>query len=260
MAASWAPRRNCYDGRGAGAGLGHASGPRDFVLAGGAVADRRLGGRRYALDAEEASGDGEWPVVEVTEQGVDWVGTFCLRFLHVLCAELASVGVPAESAISLCEARCHRDPGLADHWLDFAELLEPEGRAAEIDATLAAALRAATPPTPALMLAIGMRAVRIGDQEGALRAFSDAIALEPIGARDDDARLDAAALVSVRRPSGATRPRSRRPALSSVRPRWPRRRSARRSAGRARRAVRITPPVQRLAPAQASRARGRSIG
>ncbi len=154
-------------------------------------------GRRYALDAEEASGDGEWPVVEVTEQGVDRVGTSCLRFLHVLCAELASVGVPGESAISLCEARCHRDPGLADHWLDFAELLEPEGRAAEIDATLAAALRAATPPTPALMLAIGMRAVRVGDQEGALRAFSDAIALEPIGARDDDARLDAAALVSV---------------------------------------------------------------
>jgi tetratricopeptide (TPR) repeat protein len=154
-------------------------------------------GRRYALDAEEASGDGEWPVVEVTEQGVDRVGTSCLRFLHVLCAELASVGVPGESAISLCEARCHRDPGLADHWLDFAELLEPEGRAAEIDATLAAALRAATPPTPALMLAIGMRAVRVGDHEGALRAFSDAIALEPIGARDDDARLDAAALVSV---------------------------------------------------------------
>ena len=159
------------------------------------IVDR--GGRRYALDAEEASGDGEWPVVEVTEQGVDRVGTSCLRFLHVLCAELASVGLPGESAISLCEARCHRDPGLADHWLDFAELLEPEGRAAEIDATLAAALRAATPPTPALMLAIGMRAVRVGDHEGALRAFSDAIALEPIGARDDDARLDAAALVSV---------------------------------------------------------------
>jgi tetratricopeptide (TPR) repeat protein len=154
-------------------------------------------GRRYALDAEEANGDGEWPVVEVAEQGVDRVGTSCLRFLHVLCAELAATGVPGESAIALCEARCHRDPGLADHWLDFAELLEPEGRAAEIDATLAAALRAATPPTPALMLAIGMRAVRAGDQDGALRAFSDAIALEPIGARDDDARLDAAALVSV---------------------------------------------------------------
>ena len=90
-------------------------------------------GRRYALDAEEASSDGEWPVVEVTEQGVDRVGTSFLRFLHVLCAELAAVGVPGESAIALCEERCQRDPGLADHWLDFAELLEPEGRAAEID-------------------------------------------------------------------------------------------------------------------------------
>lgn len=159
------------------------------------VVDRA--GRRFALDAEEASGDGEWPVVEVTEQGVDRVGTSFLRFVNVLCAELAAAGVPTESPLALAEARCQRDPGLADHWLDFAELLEPEGRAAEIDATLAAALRAATPPTPALMLAIGMRAVRKGDADGALRAFSDAIALDPIGARDDDARLDAAALVSV---------------------------------------------------------------
>ncbi len=159
------------------------------------VVDRA--GRRFALDAEEASGDGEWPVVEVTEQGVDRVGTSLLRFVNVLCAELAAAGVPGESPIALAEARCQRDPGLADHWLDFAEMLEPEGRVSEIDATLAAALRAATPPTPALMLAVGMRAVRKGDSDGALRAFSDAIALDPIGARDDDARLDAAALVSV---------------------------------------------------------------
>ena len=159
------------------------------------VADRT--GRRYALDAEEANGDGEWPVVEVTERGVDRVGTSFLRFLHVLCAELATGGVAGEAAVALAETRCQRDPGLADHWLDFAELLEPAGRAEEIDATLASALLAATPPTPALMLAIGMRAVRGGDDDGALRAFSDAIALEPVGARDDDARLDAAALVSV---------------------------------------------------------------
>lgn len=159
------------------------------------VADRT--GRRYALDAEEANGDGEWPVVEVTERGVDRVGTSFLRFLHVLCAELATGGVAGEAAVALAETRCQRDPGLADHWLDFAELLEPAGRAEEIDATLASALLAATPPTPALMLAIGMRAVRGGDNDGALRAFSDAIALEPVGARDDDARLDAAALVSV---------------------------------------------------------------
>ena len=175
------------------------------------VAERA--GRRYALDAEEASGDGEWPVVEVTEHGVDRVGTSFLRFLHVLCAELAAGSAAGDVAIALAETRCRRDPGHADHWLDLAELLDAAGRATEIDAALAAALRAATPATPALMLAIGMRAVRAGVQEGApraaenslradneekaLRAFKDAIALEPVGARDDDARLDAAALVFV---------------------------------------------------------------
>jgi tetratricopeptide (TPR) repeat protein len=177
------------------------------------VAERA--GRRYALDAEEASGDGEWPVVEVTEHGVDRVGTSFLRFLHVLCAELAAGSVAGEAAIALAETRCRRDPGHADHWLDLAELLDAAGRASEIDAALASALRAATPPTPALLLAIGMRAVRAGSHEGALRAddsakalraddsekalraFKDAIALEPVGARDDDARLDAAALVFV---------------------------------------------------------------
>jgi tetratricopeptide (TPR) repeat protein len=168
------------------------------------VAERA--GRRYALDAEEASGDGEWPVVEVTEHGVDRVGTSFLRFLHVLCAELAAGSAAGDAAIALAETRCQRDPGHADHWLDLAELLDAAGRATEIDAALAAALRAATPPTPALMLAIGMRAVRAGSTDGslraeaeekALRAFRDAIALEPVGARDDDARLDAAALVFV---------------------------------------------------------------
>src|SRR5262245_40758309 len=159
------------------------------------VAERA--GRRYALDAEEASGDGEWPVVEVTESGVDRVGTSFLRFLHVLCAELAAGSAVGEAAIALAETRCRRDPGHADHWLDLAELLEAAGRTAEIDATLAAALRAATPPTPGLMLAIGMRALEAGDEEAAFRAYRDAIALEPVGARDDDARLDAAALVHV---------------------------------------------------------------
>jgi tetratricopeptide (TPR) repeat protein len=156
------------------------------------------GGRRYALDAEEARSDGEWPVVEVGESGIDRVGTSFLRFVHVVCAELAA-GATAEdrAAVTLGEERCRRDPGHADNWLDLAELLEQAGREPEIDAVLAAALRAATPPTPALLLAVGMRAVRADDWEAALRGFSDAIALEPIGARDDDARLDAAALVFV---------------------------------------------------------------
>lgn len=156
------------------------------------------GGRRFALDAEEASSDGEWPVVEIGDRGIDRVGTSFLRFVHVVCAELAA-GSVAEggAALALGEERCRRDPGHADHWLDLAELLEHAGREPEIDAVLASALRAATPPTPALLLAVGMRAARAGDWEAALRGFSDAIALEPIGARDDDARLDAAALVYV---------------------------------------------------------------
>jgi tetratricopeptide (TPR) repeat protein len=156
------------------------------------------GGRRYALDAEEASADGEWPVVEIGETGVDRVGTSFLRFVHVVCAELAVGGVAEDrAAVALGEERCRRDPGHADNWLDLAELLEQAGREKEIDGVLASALRAATPPTPALLLAVGMRAVRSDDWEAALRGFSDAIALEPIGARDDDARLDAAALVYV---------------------------------------------------------------
>ena len=159
------------------------------------IADRS--GHRYALDAEEASGDGEWPVVEVTERGVDRVGTSLLRFVHVLCAEVAAGTVTGEAAIALAETRCERDPGHADHWLDLADLLEGAGRAGEVEAALAAGLRAATPATPALMLAIGLRAVRNNDETAALRSFRDAIALEAVGARDDDARLDAAALVYV---------------------------------------------------------------
>jgi tetratricopeptide (TPR) repeat protein len=155
-------------------------------------------GRRYALDAEEANSDGEWPVVEIGDRGIDRVGTSFLRFVHVVCAELA-VGGLAEgaAAVGLGEERCRRDPGHADHWLDLAELLEHAGREPEIDGVLASALRASTPPTPALLLAVGMRSARAGDWEAALRGFSDAVALEPIGARDDDARLDAAALVYV---------------------------------------------------------------
>jgi tetratricopeptide (TPR) repeat protein len=199
-------------GGGPGAGLATGAGAR-WPVGLWPVAERA--GRRYALDAEEANGDGEWPVVEVTEHGVDRVGTSHLRFLHVLCAELAAGSSAGDAAIALAETRCRRDPGHADHWLDLAELLDAAGRASEIDAALASALRAATPPTPALLLAIGMRAVRAGssagtpradyptstlradDAEKALRAFKDAIALEPVGARDDDARLDAAALVFV---------------------------------------------------------------
>ena len=163
------------------------------------------GGRLFALDAEEANADGEWPVVEVSERGVDRVGTSFLRFLHVLAAELAAAPgwhrpTPKPAGVarrSLAQERCRRDPGLADHWLDLADLQERGRARRRIDATLTAALRAATPPTPALLLAVGMRAALHQDWAAAARAFEDAIALEPLAARDDDARLDAAALVYV---------------------------------------------------------------
>ena len=154
-------------------------------------------GRRFALDAEEASTDGEWPVVEVSERGVDRVGTSFLRFLHVLAAELAAAARADTDPLTLAQERCRRDPGLADHWLALADLQEHGGRMEDIDTTLTAALRAALPPTPALLLTLGMRAVRHEDWTAATRAFEDAIALEPLAARDDDARLDAAALVYV---------------------------------------------------------------
>lgn len=163
-------------------------------------------GRLFALDAEGAGSDGEWPAVEVTERGVDRVGTSFLRFLHVLGAELLAAetlgavitpGGPVGRTKSLAEECCRRDPGLADHWLELAQLQEESGEGLAVDATLAAAVRAATPPTPSLLFAVGMRASLHQDWPAAARGFEDAIALEPLTTRDDDARLDAAAAAYV---------------------------------------------------------------
>jgi len=165
-------------------------------------------GRQYALDAEGATPDGEWPVVEITSGGLDRVGTSLLRFLNVLAAELtagAAAGAPVSEgegtrpprSLTLAEERTRRDPGLADHWLELAQLQEEAGDDAAVDATLASAVRAATPPTPALLFAVGMRSALHQDWSAAGRAFEDAMALEPLTARDDDARLDAAAVVYV---------------------------------------------------------------
>src|SRR5258708_7224775 len=122
-------------------------------------------------------------VAEVSERGVDRVGTSFLRFLHVLGGELGAHAAGETDPLTLARERCRRDPGMADHWLDVAELQERGGREAEIDETLAAALRVAVPPTPALLLTVGMRAVRAGDWGTAERAFQAAPALEPPAAR-----------------------------------------------------------------------------
>jgi tetratricopeptide (TPR) repeat protein len=162
------------------------------------------GDRQYALDAQGTSTDGEWPVVEIGTSGLDRVGTSLLRFLHVLAAELTAnanktegAEGPAESSQALAHERCRRDPGMADHWLELAQLQEEAGDDGAVDVTLASAVRAATPPTPALLFAVGMRAALHKDWAAAGRAFEDAMALEPLTARDDDARLDAAAVVYV---------------------------------------------------------------
>lgn len=152
------------------------------------------GRRLFALDEEGAfdEEDAEWPVVEVTERGIERVGTSYLRFLHVLVGELAH---PTWTELERAQESCRRDPGLADHWLAVLELQERAGDSAAIERTLEDSVRAATPPTPALLFALGFRILLRGEPEAAERAFEDAIALEPFSTRDDDARLDAAAFL-----------------------------------------------------------------
>lgn len=152
------------------------------------------GGRLFALDAE-AAGESEWPVVEVADRSVDRAGSSFLRFLHALLAELLA----PESAepVVLARALCRRDPGLAAHWVELADQLERLGREGEIDDVLEQGVRASTPPGPALVFAIALRALERDDVQRAAAAIEDAISLDPLTARDDDARLDAAAVALV---------------------------------------------------------------
>jgi len=104
-----------------------------------------------------------------------------------------------ESADPLILARelCRRDPGLAEHWVHLIDFLEDAGRKSEIDSVLDEALRCAGPPGPALVIQVALRALDRGDSGRALAAIEDALGLEPLTARDDDARLDAAAILLV---------------------------------------------------------------
>jgi tetratricopeptide (TPR) repeat protein len=178
------------------------------------------GARLFALDAD-AAGDGEWPVVEVADRSVDRAGSSFLRFLHALTAELlvveahpvldravqavarfdraegraemAVLGNPSEG-VKLAEMLCRRDPGLAAHWVWLVDELERAGREADIDPALESAMRAAQPAGPALAFAVALRAFERDDTRTATAAIEDALALDPLTARDDDARLDAAAM------------------------------------------------------------------
>jgi tetratricopeptide (TPR) repeat protein len=176
-------------------------------------------GRLFALDAD-AAGEVEWPVVEVADRSVDRAGSSFLRFLHALLAELlfapstereddgTETPAPSTSAkavlaagssasgdpVRLAHALCRRDPALAAHWVWLVDELERAGREAEIDEVLERAMRAAQPAGPALAFALAFRAIERDDTPQATAAIDDALALDPLTARDDDARLDAAAV------------------------------------------------------------------
>ena len=154
----------------------------------------RRGIRIFALDFE-ASTNGEQPVVEVADRSVDRVGSSFLRFLSACLGEI-SMGEGADP-LTLSRELCHRDPGLAEHWVHLIDFLEDAGKKAEIDLVLEEALRCASPAGPALVIQVAMRALDKDDSIRALAAIEDALGLEPLTARDDDARLDAAAILLV---------------------------------------------------------------
>ncbi len=148
-------------------------------------------GRLLALDAESPGAEAEWPVVELADRSVDRAGTTFLRFLHALLGDLR---LPDTDEIARARVRCERDPGHAEHWLDLAYLLERAGKVVEAEQVLHEGLRCAAPPGPALVVALGLAALDRGETGRARAAIDDALALEPLTAHDDDARLDAAAI------------------------------------------------------------------
>ena len=154
----------------------------------------RRGPRVFALDFEAAS-EGEQPVVEVGDRSVDRVGSSFLRFLSACLGEIA-LGEGSDP-LALARELCRRDPGLAEHWVHLIDFLEDSGRKDEIDVILDEALRCASPPGPALVIQVALRALDKSESGRALAAIEDALGLEPLTARDDDARLDAAAILFV---------------------------------------------------------------
>lgn len=169
------------------------------------------GGQIVALDAEApTTEEAEWPVVQVADRSVDRLGSSLLRFLLVLMAEAAyELRMPDERPepegqqdtelrlrrLELARERCDLDPQLSDHWVDFADLLEEAGDKRGAQQALERGLAAAHPPGPALLTGLGFRALLAGDLEAARNALEDAVSLEAMTARDDDARLDAAAML-----------------------------------------------------------------
>lgn len=166
------------------------------------------GPRLFALDAESADDvEGEWPVVEVADRSVDRVGTSYFRYLAVVLTDIAeadALGIregarepsgpdDLRELLRAARERCLADPSFGEHWADWAEALDRAGQPADAQQALDQGMRAAQPPGPALIAAVGLRALAAGEREAARAALEDALSLEPLTARDDDARLDAAA-------------------------------------------------------------------
>jgi tetratricopeptide (TPR) repeat protein len=151
----------------------------------------RQGGHIIALDADAPS-HGEWPVVQLVDRSFDRLGTSLLRFLTVLCVEMRLGGSP-DRHIELARERARRDPHLCEHWMSLAEALSRAGTRSEAGAVLNEGLGCADPVGPALLAALGFEAIAEGELTRARGALEDALACEPLTARDDDARLDAAA-------------------------------------------------------------------
>ena len=153
------------------------------------VAER--GPRLFALDLDSA-GEGECSVVELAGHSVDRVGSSFLRFIYACLGEL--LAGPGAEPTAVARELCRRDPGLAEHWVRLIDHLEDQGHKDEVDKALAEALGCASPPGPALLTALALRALDHGDHTRAQAALDDAIGSDPMTARDDDARLDAAAI------------------------------------------------------------------
>ena len=170
------------------------------------IADRH--GHLFALDAEYPGSEGEWPVVELADRSVDRVGTTFLRYLQALLADLR-MG-PEGDELTRARELCRCDPGLAEHWVDLIELLERGDQPSSVDDAIAEGMRRADPPGPALVLALGLRAVDRAEPELVRAALEDAMELEPLTARDDDARLDAAAISFVLAREAGDEPRTAR--------------------------------------------------
>ena len=222
---------------------------RRGALAGRAVAGRRA--RRAALRARRRGGErrrrmagrrGDASTASIASGRRSCASCTC-------CAPSWRRAAPPGDAGHRARARraAAAIPGTPTTGWIWPSCWTPAGRAAEIDATLAAALRAATPPTPALMLAIGhARRARASDGDGGAarvrgrdRARAGRRARRRRAARRGGAGVRAGGRARRRGGAAAARARCWATSTSATAAFW--RGEALRRAGRGRRARRCRP-------------------